>query len=84
MTHRVLTAHVPRALAREVDALARQLDRPRGWVVTEALTMFVGLEQKRHQLTLDALADVDAGRTSDHADVEAWAAGGAAARVRAA
>ena len=73
MTHRVLTAHVPIALAREIDQLAKQLDRPRGWIVTEALSLFVGLEHQRHQLTLEALADVDAGRTMGHAEIEAWA-----------
>lgn len=73
MTHRVLTAHVPAALAREVDALAQQLDRPRGWIVAEALSLFVGLERSRHELTVEALAEVDQGRTIPHADVEAWA-----------
>jgi predicted transcriptional regulator len=33
------------------------------------------LEEKRHRLTLEALADADAGRMLDHAEVEAWAAG---------
>ncbi len=75
MSHRVFTAHVPSALAKDVDALAKQLDRPRGWVMKEALALFVDLERKRHVLTLEALADVDAGRTVDHGAVEAWAAG---------
>ncbi len=73
MTHRVLTAHVPQSLAREVDALAKRFDRPRGWIVAEALSLFVDLERKRHQLTLEALKDVDAGRTVGHAQIEAWA-----------
>ena len=73
MTDRVLTAHVPAALAREVDALAEQLDRPRGWVVTHALHLFVERERKRHELTLEAMAEVDAGETVPHADIEAWA-----------
>ncbi len=73
MSHRVLTAHVPAELARQVDALAEQLDRPRGWIVTHALHLFVERERDRHQLTLDALAEVDAGQTAPHAEVEAWA-----------
>ena len=71
---RVLTAHVPAALAAKVDTLARQLDRSRGWVMKEALAAWVALEEKRHQLTLDALADVDAGRGVAHEQVKAWAA----------
>jgi predicted transcriptional regulator len=74
MSQRVLTAHVPKELARDVDHLAEKLDRPRGWVMKEALALYVGLERKRHALTLEALADVDAQRTIDHTEVEAWAA----------
>jgi predicted transcriptional regulator len=74
MAERVVTAHVPDSLAREVDRLAERLDRPRGWVVKEALALYVELERKRHALTLEALADVDAGRVIEHGDVEAWAA----------
>ena len=73
MSDRVVTAHVPRALAEEVDALAKQLDRPRGWIVKEALSLLIGLERERRELTLEALRDVDAGRTLSHSDLEAWA-----------
>jgi predicted transcriptional regulator len=75
MSHRVLTAHVPIALAKEVDAIAERLDRPRGWIMKAALEQYVALEQSRHELTLEALADVDAGRTEPHEDVRRWAAG---------
>jgi predicted transcriptional regulator len=74
MSHRVFTAHVPQDLAREVDALADQLDRPRGWIVNEALSLYIDLERKRHALTLEALAEVDAGRTVSHESIESWAA----------
>lgn len=69
---RVITSHVPRPLADQVDALAARLERSRGWIVKQALADFVALEERRHQMTLEALADVDAGRGIDHADVEAW------------
>ena len=29
-------------------------------------------EEEKHRMTLEALADVDAGRVVDHAEVEAW------------
>jgi predicted transcriptional regulator len=73
MTHRVLTAHVPSALAKEVDSLAERLDRPRGWVVKAALEQYLALERTRHAMTLTALEDVDAGRLVEHADVKRWA-----------
>lgn len=74
MSERVVTAHIPVLLAREVDRIADRLERPRGWIVKEALTRYVELERKRHELTREALDDVDAGRAVEHAEVAAWAA----------
>ena len=73
MSTRVLTAHIPIDLAEQVDQIAERIDRPRGWIVKQALSAWVSLEEKRHQHTLEGLADVDAGRVIDHAEVEAWA-----------
>ncbi len=73
MSTRVLTAHIPVELAEQVDEIAERIDRPRGWIVKQALAAWVSLEEKRHQRTLEGLADVDAGRVVDHAEVEAWA-----------
>jgi predicted transcriptional regulator len=72
MDTRVVTSHLPTELAEKLDGLAERLDRPRGWIVKEAIASYVALEEERHRLTLEALADVKAGRTHDHADVEAW------------
>lgn len=72
METRVLTAHVPLPLAQKVDELAARLDRPRAWIVKQALTTWVGEEEERHRLTLEGMADVTAGRVVDQADVEAW------------
>jgi predicted transcriptional regulator len=71
----VVTAHLPTELAEKLDDLAERLDRPKGWIVKEAVASFVALEEKRHRLTLEALADVDRKRTLDHAEIEAWAEG---------
>ena len=73
MNSRVVTAHIPLDLAEQVDLLAARLDRPKGWIVRQALASWVELEAKRHQLTLEGLADVDSGRVVDHASVAAWA-----------
>lgn len=69
----VLTAHVPLALAERVDAMATRLERSRGWVMKQALAAWVDLEEERHRMTLEALADVDAGRVIDHQAIQAWA-----------
>jgi len=70
---KVITAHVPLPLAEKVDALAARLERPRGWIVKQALSAFVDGEEERRRLTLEALEDVDAGRVIDHQAVLAWA-----------
>ncbi len=75
MHTRVVTAHLPADLAKKLDDLAKRLDRPKGWVVKEAVASFIALEEKRHWFTLQALADVAATRTVDHAEIEAWAEG---------
>lgn len=72
MDTRVVTAHIPIELAKQVDELASRIDRPKGWVIKQALSSWVALETKRQQLTLEGLADVDAGRVVDHASINAW------------
>ena len=52
MSKRLVTAHIPNELAEQVDLLSVRLDRPKGWIVRQALTSWVELEAKRHQLTL--------------------------------
>lgn len=70
---RVVTAHVPLPLAEKVDELALRLERSKGWIVKQALSAWVDQEEERSRLTLEALADVDAGRVIDHQSVQAWA-----------
>jgi predicted transcriptional regulator len=74
METRVVTSHLPADLAEKLDGLAARLDRPKGWVVKEAIASYLALEEERLRLTLEALADVKAGRTHEHAEIEAWAA----------
>lgn len=69
METRVVTAHIPIDLAKKVDLLAARMERPKGWIVKQALTAWVDLEARRHQLTLEGLADVDAGRLVEHSAI---------------
>jgi predicted transcriptional regulator len=73
MNTKVLTAHVPLPLAEKVDQMAARLERSRGWIVKQALTAWIDQEEERRRLTLEALADVDAGQVIDHLAVQAWA-----------
>ncbi len=70
---RVLTAHVPEGLVNKVDALAARIGRSRGWIVEQALAVWIDKEEERHRLTLEALDDVNAGRVIDHQSVQTWA-----------
>ena len=73
METKVITAHVPLPLAEKVDEMAARLERPRGWIIKQALSAWVDLEEERHRMTLEGLADVDAGRVVGHELVKAWA-----------
>lgn len=72
MASRVMTAHVPVELAEKVDELAERLDRSRGWIIKQALADWIADEEERYRLTLEGLADVDAGRVFDHEVIQAW------------
>ena len=72
MATKLLTADLPEELVNKVDELAAKLDRPKGSIVTEALSAWIELEEEHHRLTLEGLADGDAGRLIDDADVAAW------------
>jgi len=72
MDTKVFTAHIPVQLAKKIDQLAARLERSRGWIVKQALSAWVEQEEERRRLTLEALADVDAGRVIDHQAVQAW------------
>ena len=47
---RVLTAHVPLALADKVDRLALRLDRSCGWILEQALTAWIDQEDERSRV----------------------------------
>jgi predicted transcriptional regulator len=41
METKVVTAHVPIELASKVDAIAARRDRSRGWIMKQALSLWV-------------------------------------------
>jgi len=72
MQTRVVTAHIPLDLAQQVDEAAERLERPRGWIVKQALQNWISLEERRHQMTLDALKEADEGLFIEHEVIEKW------------
>jgi len=70
---KVVTAHIPIPLAEKVDELANRLERSRGWIIKQALSAWIEQEEERRRLTLEGLADMDAGNVIDHQAIQAWA-----------
>lgn len=60
-------------LTGKVDEMAARLKNPRGCIVKKGRDPWIVQTKNRPQLTLEALADVDAGNLIDHAAVQAWA-----------
>lgn len=70
---RVVTAKLPDELVSQMDEVASRIDRSKSWIVREAVAEWLAEEQRRHELTLEALKDVDEGRTISHEEVLAMA-----------
>jgi predicted transcriptional regulator len=68
---RVVTAKLPSELATRMDKVADRTDRSRSWIIRQALAEWLAEEQRRYELTLEALKSVDKGRTFSHEEVEA-------------
>ena len=73
MSTRVVTAHLPSELMVQLDELTNRIERSKAWVIKEALIAWIELETKRHQLTLEALEDVKAGKIVKHKKIADWA-----------
>lgn len=67
---RVVTAKLPNDLVLRMDEVARRIDRSKGWIVRQAVAEWVAEENRRHELTMEALKDVDEGRTLTQEEIE--------------
>lgn len=70
---KVITAHISVPMVEKIDQIAARLERPRGWIIKQALSAWIDQEEERRRLTLEALADVEKGQVIDHQAVQAWA-----------
>lgn len=66
---RVVTAKLPGDLVSRLDEVADRIDRSKSWIVRQAVTEWLAEEQRRYESTLEALDDVDEGRTIPHEEV---------------
>jgi predicted transcriptional regulator len=76
---RVVTAKLPDDLVSRMDEIA---DRIESWIVRQAVTEWLAEEQRRYELTLEALKSVDEGRTLTQEEVEKHFAKRRKARAR--
>lgn len=72
MATRVVTAHIPDELAKKVDRWAELLERPRGWIVKQALSEWIYNEEEKDRLTIEAMKDMDENGGIPHQEVVAW------------
>ena len=81
---RVVTANLPDELVSQMDEVAGRIDRSKSWIVREAVAEWLAEEQRRYELTLEALKSVDEGRTFTQEEIEKHFAARRKARSRAA
>lgn len=80
---RVVTAKLPDDLVSQMDEVAERIDRSKSWIVRQAVTEWLAEEQRRYDLTVEALKSVDEGRTLTQEEVEKHFAARRKARSRA-
>jgi predicted transcriptional regulator len=68
---RVVTAKIPTPLAEQLDKWVKSMDRSKSWIVKQALSEWIAEQERRHELTLEALKSVDEGRLLSHEEVKA-------------
>lgn len=66
---RVLTAKLPADLVARLDDVAQSMDRSKSWIIREALREWLAEEERRHELTKEALRGVDEGDVLSHEEV---------------
>jgi predicted transcriptional regulator len=81
---RVVTAKLPDDLVSQMDEVADRIDRSKSWIVRQAVSEWLAEEQRRYELTLEALKSVDEGRTFSQEEIEKHFAAKRKARSRAA
>lgn len=81
---RVVTAKLPDQLVSRMDEIADRIDRSKSWIVRQAVTEWLAEEQRRYELTLEALKSVDEGRSFTQEEIEKHFAARRKARSRAA
>jgi predicted transcriptional regulator len=67
---RVVTAKLPDDLVSRLDEIAVRINRSKSWIVRQAVAEWLAEEQRRYVLTLEALQDVENGRTISDTEIK--------------
>lgn len=68
----IVSGRVNPDLASRIDRLAARIDRPRGWIVAQALERYVTAELDLIDSLDEAEAQIDRGEFYTQAQMEAW------------
>jgi predicted transcriptional regulator len=66
---RVVTALLPLDLVQRMDEVAHRMERSKSWIVKQAVIEWLAEEERRYELTLEAMRDIDEGRSLSHEEV---------------
>lgn len=80
---RVVTAKLPGELALPLDDISKRIGRSKSWIVCQALSEWLAEEQRRHELTLEALTSMDDGRSFSQEEINQYFAAKQQARQEA-
>jgi len=69
-----VSVQMPAELVDAMDRYGEAIDRPRSWIMREAVSAYLAREDEKIRATRRALADIDAGRVVDQDVVRQWAA----------
>ena len=71
---RVVTAKLPADLEARLYDVAQSMERSKSWIIRQALREWLAEEERRHELTMEGLRDIDEGRVVSHEDILAMVA----------
>ena len=67
---RVVTAKLPDDLVSRMEKVAGRIDRSKSWIVREAVAEWLAEEQRRYELTLEAIESMDDGQSFSQEEME--------------
>ena len=69
------SVRMPDQLMDKLEAIAKKLDRSKGWIIKDAVSQYVDCIDRKEKLlveTRQALSDIESGKVIDGDEVMAW------------